>query len=174
MAEFLRSYIYYAFHSLTKYDYMAIGWILFLAFLLLILAAIVKKRVLSYSLLLMGIALLFTGPIAVKAVMDRYLRAAEAHVENLKELKYTDSLIVEGVVKNSSELDFSRCDLALLIYKKSDNFLKKTAAILKPIAVRFDTLDEHIAKGETKPFRIIVDHFSAKDFNLTLQPRCYP
>ncbi len=174
MAEFLRSYLSYTLHSLTKYDYLAIGWILFLAFLLLILAAVVKRRTLSYTLLLFALALLFVGPPVVKGVMDRYLRAADLHLTQTKVLRYSRSLVVEGEVKNVGRLDFSRCDLALVIYRPSSNFLKETAAILKPIAVHIEPLDTPIATKESKPFRIIVDHFNTRDFNLTVQPRCYP
>ncbi len=174
MAEYLRSYIYYTFHSLTKYDYMAIGWILFLAFLLLILAAVIKKKGLSYLFLLTGVVLLFAGPVAVKSIMDSYLRKAEAAVESTKSLSYSNSIIIEGSLKNDSELDFSHCDLAVLIYRPADNFLKRTAAILKPIAVRIEHLDFPVTHNNSKPFRIIVDHFSTQEFNLTVQPRCYP
>ncbi|BBG64943.1 putative integral membrane protein [Hydrogenimonas sp.] len=174
MAEYLRSYIYYTLHSLTKYDYMAIGWALFLAFLLLVLAAIVRKRALSYLLLLTGVMLLFTGPIAAKVIMDGYLRAADAKVKETKILKYSSSLVIEGELKNSSRLDFSRCDLAVMIYRPSDNPLKRAAAILKPALVRIEHLDSPVLRGESKPFRILVDHFNMSDFNLSVQPRCYP
>ncbi len=174
MAEYLRSFIYYTFDSLTKYDYMAIGWILFLALLLLILAAIVKKRALSYLSLFMGVLLLFAGPAAVKSIMDSYLRKADIQVESTKRLNYSSSLIIEGKIKNDSELDFSRCDLAVSIYRPAYNFLDRAAAVLKPIAVKIERTDFPIARNETKPFRIIVDHFSTQEFNLTVQPRCYP
>ncbi len=174
MAEYLRSYIYYTFHSLTKYDYMAIGWILFLAFLLLILAAVTKKRALSYLSLLAGVLLLFAGPVAVKIIMDGYLRRAAVHVESVKRLNYSDSLIIEGRIENGSRLDFSRCDLAVSVYRPSSNFLERTAAVLKPVTVRIEHLDSPLERSGTKTFRIIVDHFTTQEFNLTVQPRCYP
>ncbi|WP_457593382.1 DUF2393 family protein [Hydrogenimonas sp.] len=174
MAEYLRSYLFYSLHSLTKYDYMAIGWILFLSLLFLVLAAVVKRRTLSYMLLFLGIFLLFVGPVAVKSILDRYLRAAEAQAEQTKLLTYSQSLLIEGSIKNSGDLDFDHCDLALLIYRPESNFLKRVAAQLKPITVRIEPLDFRLAKGESKPFRIIVDHFNTHDFNLSLQPRCYP
>ncbi|WP_456403128.1 DUF2393 family protein [Hydrogenimonas sp.] len=174
MAEFLRSYLSYTFQSLTKYDYMAIGWILFLAFLLLILAAVVKRRTLSYTLLLFGLLLLFLGPPVVKGVMDRYLRAAEVRLTQTKVLQYSRSLVVEGEIRNGGKLDFTHCDLALVIYRPSSNLLKEAAAYLKPLAVRIVPLEIPIDAKESKPFRIIVDHFSTHDFNLTVQPRCYP
>jgi len=174
MAEYLRSYIYYSFDSLTKYDYMAIGWILFLALLLLILAAVVKKRVLSYLSLLAGLLLLFAGPPTVKSVLDGYLREADIEVERVKRLNYSSSLIIEGEIKNVSELDFSHCDLAVSIYRPASNVLDHAAAVLKPITVKIERMDSPIARSETKPFRIIVDHFSTQEFNLTVQPRCYP
>ncbi len=174
MAEYLRSYIFYTFQSLTKYDYMAIGWILFLALLLLILAAIVKRRTLSYFLLFVAVSLLFVGPVVVKGIMDRYLRVAKVDISKIKPLTYSRSLLIEGSITNSGRIDFKRCDLALIIYKQESNILKSVAARLKPMRVEIDSLDFPLPSGESKPFRIIVDHFNAHDFNLSLQPRCYP
>ncbi len=174
MAELFRNYIYYTFDSLTKYDFMAIGWILFLSLLLFVLAALIKRKAISYTLLAFGLISIFIGLPAVKYIMDGYLRASKVHVLDKKLLRYSKSLVVKGTVENRSRLDFRRCDLALLIYRKYDNPLKQTAAFLKPIAVRIKHIDTPIKKDETKHFQIIVDHFTTRDFNLNVLSRCYP
>jgi len=131
MAEFLRSYIIYAFHSLTKYDAFAIGWVIFLAILLLVLAAFIKKHSLQYVILLLSILLLFLGPVGAKLVLDNYLRKADITITKAKPLKYTDSIIITGTITNESRLPFKKCDIALLFVKPANNTLKKIANTLK-------------------------------------------
>ncbi|WP_353661811.1 DUF2393 family protein [Hydrogenimonas sp. SS33] len=174
MAELLRYYLTYTFHSMTKYDYMAIGWILFLALLVMFLGAFVKRRGLSYFLLFLGLVLLFAGPPLIKVTMDAYIRAAAVHVTKVKSLRFSDTLIVEGDVTNRGRIDYSSCDLLLLVYRP-DTPLKSWAAWLKPKMVRVTPLDTPLPIATTKPFQLIVDHFNTeKDFNVSVIARCYP
>ncbi|WP_456381725.1 DUF2393 family protein [Hydrogenimonas sp.] len=174
MTEILRHYLHYSFHSLTKYDYMAIGWILFLAFLLIVLALLIRKRILAYFLLFLGLFLLFAGPPAIKFVMDGYLRAVKLEIEKIKPLRYSRALIVEGTLQNRGKIDYSSCDLVLSVYRP-DTFMKRAAAFFKPSKVKIVHYGRSLERKESKPFRIIVDHFNNRsDFNVTVQARCYP
>ncbi len=174
MAEILRHYLHYTLHSLTKYDYMALGWILFLGFLLVVLALFIKKRAFSYFLLFLGLFLLFFGPPAIKYALDRYIRATDITVTKVKPLNYSRSLIVEGTLTNSGKIDYSTCDFVVSVYR-SRGPLKEMAAFLKPLKVHIEHYDLPLERGVSKPFRIIVDHFSSeKDFNISVQARCYP
>jgi hypothetical protein len=171
MTEILKHYLHYSFHSLTKYDYMAIGWILFLGFLLIVLALFLKKRALSYSLLFIGLFLLFFGAPVIKYAMDRYMRPAEIAVTKVKPLRYSHSLIVEGSVHNIGKIDYSACDLILSIYRPR-TALKELAALLRPMRVQIDHLSTPLERDASKPFRIIVDHFNnGIDFNVSVQAR---
>ena len=174
MAEFLRSYIFYTFNSLTKYDAAAIGWVIFLAILLLVLAAFIKKHSLQYIILFLAILLLFLGPFGTKVVLDNYLRNSDITLIKAKPLKYTDSVIVTGEITNSSRLPFQKCDIALLFIKPADNAFKKIANTLKAKKSFIWEMNSTLEKKETKQFKIIVDSFNMKEFNLTIQPRCYP
>ncbi len=174
MTELLRHYLLYSFHSLTKYDYMAIGWILFLAILLMVLGAFIKRRSLSYSLLFFGLFLLFFGPPVIKMAMDLYLRAATVTIEKVKPLNFSRSLIVEGTIENSGRIDFSSCDIVLSVYRPN-GLLKEWSAVLKPHRVDIEHFEMPLERGMAKPFKIIVDHFSNKDdFNVSVRARCYP
>jgi len=174
MAEFLRSYIFYIFSSLTKYDAVAIGWVVFLAILLLVLAAFVKKHNLQYIVLLLAILLLFLGPVGVKVVLDNYLRRADITLVKAKSLKYANSVIVAGTITNSSRLPFKKCDIALLFVKPADDEFRKVINMLKAKKSFIWEMDLALEKKETRQFNIIVDSFRMKEFNLTIQPRCYP
>jgi hypothetical protein len=173
MTELLKHYLFYSFHSLTKYDYMAIGWVLFLALLLLVLAAFVKRRALAYFLLFVGMTLLFFGPPAIKMAMDRFIRATDVTVTTLKPLRFSHSLLIEGEIADNGRIDYSACDMVVSIYR-SDTPLKEWGAYLKPRRVVVERLEGPLQRGTTKPFRLIVDHFNETDFNATVIARCYP
>lgn len=174
MAEFLRSYIFYILNSLTKYDAVAVGWVIFLAILLLILAAFVKKHSLQYIILFLAILLLFLGPVGTKVVLDNYLRKANITLIKAKSLKYANSVIVAGTITNNSRMPFQKCDIALLFVKPADNAFKKITNMLKAKKSFIWEMNSTLEKKETKQFKIIVDSFKMKEFNLTIQPRCYP
>ncbi len=176
MAEFLRSYLFYVFNSLTKYDVVAIGWVIFLAILLLILAAFLKRQGLQYLVLFLSILLLFFGPVGTKVVLDNFLRNANIVISKVKPLKYSNSTIVAGTITNNSRIPFKNCQIALLFTKKNndDNIIKKVVNSLKPIHTFIWDMNSTLEKKESKQFKIIVDSFSREDFNLTIQPRCYP
>ena len=174
MGELLRYELLYSIHSLTKYDIMAIGWVVFLAFLLMFLGAFLRRRALSYFLLFLGLVLLFLGPPAIKMAMDSYIRNAEVEVQSVKKLRFSPALILSGEVTNRGKVDFSSCDLVLSVYRP-DSLLGSRAAIFKPLRVEIAHLKEPILRGETKPFRITVDPFTVgNDFNVTVRARCYP
>lgn len=174
MAEILRHYLHYTFHSLTKYDYMAVGWILFLGLLLIVLALFIKRKSFKYFLLFVGLFLLFFGPPLIKYAMDRYIRSADVLVTKIKPLNYTRSLIVEGNLSNSGRIDYSACDLVISLYRPR-GALKEMAAFLKPLKVHIEHFELPLERGASKPFKIIVDHVSnKKDINVSVQARCYP
>ncbi|WP_456451476.1 DUF2393 family protein [Hydrogenimonas sp.] len=174
MTDLLRHYLAYSFHSLTKYDYMAIGWVLFLALLFLVLALFVKRRGTGYFLLFLGITLLFFGPPAIKVAMDRFIRPAAVTLERTKPLKFSHALLLEGTLANTGKVDYTACDLIVTLYRPGTP-LGRWAGYLKPYRVAFERLDAPLMRGEAKPFRILVDDFQNRgDFNVTVIARCYP
>jgi hypothetical protein len=174
MADLLKHYLLYSFHSMTKYDYMAIGWVLFLSILFLILAAFVRRRGATYFLLFLGLVLLFFGPPMIKVALDNFIRAAEVETTKVKPLKYSRSLLLEGNLTNRGRIDFSSCDLVVSLYRPNTP-LKEWAAYLKPFRVAVVAIEAPLTRGETKPFRVLVDDFRVEgDFNATLFARCYP
>jgi hypothetical protein len=174
MAELFRHYLYYTFHSLGKYDYMAIGWVLFLSLLLMLLGAFVRRRSLSFTLLFIGLFLFFVGPPTIKAVMDRYLRAADVTVTSVKVLSYSHAAAIEGTLKNRGKIDFSRCDLVLIFHAPAHDALSSLKAYLKPYEIRIETLQFPLVVGEEKPFSLLLDGYDRQPFELTPIARCYP
>ena len=174
MADLLRFYLDYTFHSLTKYDLMAIGWVVLLALLMLIMAIFIKRRSLSYFLFFLGFVLFFFGPPAIKIALDRIIRATEVTVTAVKPLKFSQTLLLEGNITDRGKIDFSDCDLLIVTYRP-DTPLKTWAAWFKPRHVYLRRLNQPLLRGETKDFRLLVDPFYDRgDFNVTVDARCYP
>ncbi|WP_456485922.1 DUF2393 family protein [Hydrogenimonas sp.] len=174
MSELLRHYFYYTFHSMSKYDYMAIGWILFLSLLLILLGIFVRKRSISFSLLFIGLALFFAGPPIIKFFLDNYLRSAEVSITSAKTLSYSHAAAVEGIIKNSGKLDFSHCDLVLIFHAPAHNGLSAVKSFMNPYAVHIEKLGFHLPKGEKRSFSILIDGYDKTPFKLTSLARCYP
>ena len=174
MTELLRHYLFYTFHSFTKYDYMAIGWILFLALLLLILGALVKRKSVAYFLLFMGLVMLFLGPPLIKTGLDLFIRPASVDIGKVKALRFSHTLVIEGNVTNRGKIDYSSCDLVVSIYRPAEGW-KAWRTLLDPIKIGIERLDTPLGRGAAKPFRILVDHFNnGNDFNVSVRARCYP
>ena len=174
MSELLRHYFYYTFHSLTKYDFMAVGWLFFLSILLMLLSAFIKKKTVAYFLLLLGLLSIFIGIPGVKYLLDNYIRATEISISSAKVLKFTPTVIIEGSLKNIGKIPYSKCDLIFMFYKRSDTPLLKLKSLLHPKKIYFHTLKGPISPHESKPFVVTVDNFHMKDFELENFARCYP
>ena len=174
MTDLLRHYLFYTFHSFTKYDYMAIGWILFLAILLLILSIFVKRKSFSYFLLFLGLILLFVGPPLIKTALDGFIRQASIDVGRSKALRFSHSLIIEGNITNRGKIDYSSCDLIVSLYRPNTVW-KEWRALIDPEKIHIEHFKTSLERGVTKPFKIIVDDFSNRnDFNVSVRARCYP
>jgi hypothetical protein len=176
MKELFQNYLYHAFHAMTKFDYMALGWVLFLSLLTIVLAAFIRHRGLSHFLLFLGFTLFFMGPPALKVTLDRYIRAADVNVTEYKALHYTHALLVKGTITNRGKVDYSHCDLVVVVRHIEHNPIKAYIAKIKPSFVAIKNWDGPLPVGDTQPFRILADGFNDKngDFNLTIIPRCYP
>ena len=174
MAELLRYYLYYTFHSLTKYDFMAVGWLFFLSILLMLLGAFIKKRGIAYTFLFFGLLILFVGIPGIKYLLDQYIRASEVTLSKTKVLKFTPTAIIEGSLKNVGKIPYSKCDIVFVFQRPANNPLLQLKSLFHPQKIYFFTLQGPIAPGEAKPFEATVDDFHIKTFNLRTYARCYP
>ena len=161
---------------LQIYDYLAFGWLFLLCFFffILVLVLIRKKPFLALFVLILDAMLLVVSPFAIKWYLDAKFRSNEAHTTLVKQLQFSDMLIVEGSVKNTSKIDFTTCLTHINVLKLGDNPYKNILLSLKPIRNQSILLQTPPAYGQETPFRVIFEPFvHGDDFNVTVNAECY-
>ena len=159
--------------GLISYDYILFGSIFALFILFIILAIVLRKKVvLSIFLILFSFTFVTLGSILGYIKMHEYLFKNSTKLVSQKRLSFTPAVVVNGTITNESKFDFSSCKITATAYKSSKNIIKKYIYPLKPLKKR-SILQENINKGETQEFKIIVEPFTySKDYNISIKASC--
>lgn len=176
MIENLRNIVKFYITHLSGVDFLSFGWLLvFFLFLLFLGIFVAKKRPLFAVLLIFAdIGLLIWGGFYIKNFLDKKIRTNEVSLTKIQNLNFTDALILEGHLKNTSNKDFSICKIEINVIKTSDNSLDKIKNSFKPLAKRTIILKELIKVNEQIKFNTTFDGFKFKgDFNITSDGDCY-
>jgi len=158
------------------YDYVGYAWLVLVFFTSLILTIFLTKKstFLSIFMLFTSLALLFAGPFVLKHYLDKFLRAHSTKTTSVKRLNFTNALIVNGEITNTSKHSFSTCSVDISILKNSTNHIKNILNRLKPIREMTISIDKPIGIGETKEFRVVFDRYTYKqDVNVSVNSSCY-
>lgn len=160
-------------HGLIMYDYILFGGVFFLFFLFIILAIVLRKKTgLSIFMILLSFLILSLGPTIGYSQMHQYLFKNSVSTISQNRLEFTPAIVVRGVLKNESELDFKSCEITASAFKTSKNGLKNFVYSLKTLK-KASILEEYVAKGDTRAFKIIIEPFTyAKDYNISLKASC--
>lgn len=176
MTSSLKTSIQTYISHMQTYDYLAFGWLFLLFFLFFILALILirRKPFLSLFILLVDISVVGVSPFAIKWYLDDKLRGNESQTTLVKQLQFSDTLIVEGSVKNISDIDFTTCLTHVKVIKPDNNKYKSFLLALKPIRNQSILLEMPPARGQETPFRVLFEPFRyGGDFNVTVNAECY-
>ena len=163
-------------NTFTIYDYLSYGWLIATFFTILMLATLIakKKPTLSIFLVLFSFMILIAGPIGVKIFLDNTIRKSVIKTIDIKQLNFSDSLIIKGELQNISKIDFQKCTIKASVIKYSNNLLKDTLNNLKPLRDKSITIDKQIKRDDFLPFKIVINNFKyKKDFNVTLSANCF-
>jgi len=160
-------------HTLSMYDYILFGSAVFLFFLFIILALLLRNRfALAISLVLLGFATLLLGPTLGYIALHHYLYKNEVELLSQKRLHFTQAVVVKGTLTNKSRFDFKECKVTATAYKVTSNQYKNYVYRLKPLK-KMSILLEDIPKGQTRKFKILVEPFTyKKDYNISLGADC--
>ncbi len=160
-------------NNLILYDYILFGAIFVLFILLLVLTILLRhKTFLAVFLLLFAFCLLFIGPVVGYIQMHQFLFKNTTQLMSQKKLNFTQAVVVKGVLSNESKFDFKSCKITASAYKVSGNPVKDLIFPLNPFK-KMSILEEDIAQGETRNFKIIVEPFTySKDYNISIKARC--
>ena len=159
------------------YDYLAFGWLIFTFLVLIILASLIAKRsaVASLLLIIFALILLVVSPFFIKMKLGETIRPTTTEVTMVKKLTFSDSLIVEGTLYNTSQKDFTICLVQASIFKQIDTQgLKAFINKLKPIANQSIFVKENLPKEGSLDFQSVFEDFRYNgDVNATLKAECY-
>ncbi len=177
MAEsFKISFITYLNH-LGLYDYLGLFWYGFTFLVLIVLAIFIAKRSSVFALLVIILALLFCiiAPFVLKYKLNTYLRPTIVEVQLIKKLSFSDTLIIEAIIRNASEKSFSRCLIQSFIYKKNqETGLKSTLLRLKPFANQSILSESIIAPGADFEFKTTLEGFAYDgEVDADIKAECY-
>ncbi len=155
------------------YDYILFGAVLTLFLLFIILSIVLRKRLgLSIFILLLSFVILFAGPTIGYKEMHKYLFKNSVTIISQKRLLFTPAIVVKGSLKNESKFNFKRCVITAHVHKVSKNVLKNYIYKFKNFK-NMSIVEDNIAKGDVRLFKIIVEPFTYKrDYNLSIKASC--
>ena len=160
-------------NGLITYDYILFASVFGLFLLFLILAIILRKKlVLSIFLFLLSFIILFVGPTVGYKEMYKYLFKNSVTLTSQKRLTFTPAIVIKGSLKNESNFDFYRCKVTASVHKVSKNSFKNYIYGFKTLK-KMSIIEDNIAKGNTRIFKLIIEPFTYKrDYNISLKASC--
>ena len=160
-------------HGLILYDYILFGLSFFLFLLFIILALLLRKKLLTgLFFVFLGFATLVLGPTLGYIQMHKYLFKNSVKMISQKRLHFVQAVVVKGSITNASKFDFGACKISAEVYKVSKNRYKNYLFRLKPFQ-KMSILEKDLPKGQTKEFRIIIEPFTyKKEYNISLEASC--
>lgn len=157
-------------------DYGTYIWFIFLAFLFLILSIILfqKYTIMGFFIFLLSLLIFFIGPFAIKWYLDGTTRKNETTINLIKQLQFSNTLILQGSIHNLSKKDFSTCKINFGFFRNSKNKYKQFFSELFPAQKRFFMVTQPIVKNESVDFRVVLENFRLhEDVNISTKSECY-
>ena len=177
MAESIKISFLTYFKYLGLYDYLGLVWFSLTFLALIVLAIFVAKRSSSLSLLLIIFALLFfiLAPFALKYKLNALLRPHTIELQSVKKLTFSNSVIVEASLLNTSNVPFRVCLFQTNIIKKSSaEGIRAFINTLKPLANQSILVEKIIPQGETLEFKTDFDDFIyTGEIDADIKAECY-
>ncbi len=175
MVEKIREAIITFFQSLTGYDYLGFFVTMVLFMMLLFLALYFRHRTkLSFLITLIGFVFFFGGPVAVHALVKATLFKHESQVKEVRQLHYSDTLLVKGELHYLGKHKARYCEVSVAVHKEGGNFFKALVYKMKPLQEGSTKVEKELEKGETTPFKVVIEPFNyGGDYNITIASGCF-
>ena len=159
--------------GLITYDYIFFSSVFALFILLVVLAIILRKKIiLAIFLLLFSFLVLTLGSRYGYIKIHENVFKNSTKLLSQKQLSFTPAVVVRGSISNESKVDFSTCKITASAYKVSSNIIKKYIYPLKPLR-KMSILQKNILKGQTQEFKIIIEPFHyTKEYNISIKASC--
>ena len=163
------------FDTIGTYDYIGFFLSIFLFLLFLIIYLLLRKHIKrSIFLAIIGFSFLFMGPVFSHKLVKNTLYNSEANITTVKQLHYSDTLLIKGVLHYKGIKDASHCLVSADIYKKGKNMVKDFVYNLKAYRKGSHKLDATFSTGTNKNYKIVIEPFAYKgDYNISISSGCY-
>jgi hypothetical protein len=160
--------------QLILHDYLLFGGSILLFILFLILAVLLRDRLAPALLCVFAaFAILVLGPTLGYVKLHEHLYKHEIEVTEVKKLVFTDALLVQGSLTNTSSRPFSRCRISAEIYKVAHHSLLDLYYPLDPLQTG-SAEKEDIPQNGRVTFKIFVEPFSyTSDYNVSIGAKCH-
>jgi hypothetical protein len=160
--------------SLILYDYILFGAMALLFILFLILAILLRRRVMfSVLSILFAFIFLLLGPILGYPIMHNLLYKNDVIMTQVKKLEFTNALLITGDIINRSKMDFLTCKIKAQAYKVTGKSIPDMIYPYKPFKKGMVKLDTLIKPGESQPFKLFIEPFNyTKDYNISIGAQC--
>jgi len=159
--------------GLISYDYILFGSSVALFILFIILAILLRRKVVvALFFVLLAFASFLLGPTLGYLEMHKFLFKNNTELISQKKLHFSKAVVVKGKLTNESNFDFTSCKITANAFKVTANKYKNYIYKLKPFK-KMSIVEKDIKKGETREFKIIVEPFTYKrDYNISLGASC--
>ena len=160
--------------SLHTFDYIlfAISGALFL--LILLLAIILRKKIgLSLILVLISFIIIIAGPIVGYQYIHATLYKTELSELIIKRLEFTEALVIKGKVKNLGKQTYHRCNISAKAYKGATNILEEYVNPLKPFQKVSIVKEVNMDVNDSIDFKVMLEPFTySNEYNISLKVNC--
>ena len=159
--------------SLIQYDYILFGSIVFLFFLLIVIALVLRKKSgLSVSIVVIAFIFLIVSPFVGYTQLHNHLFKHQLTLSSQNKLQFTNAVVVFGKLKNLSSRDFESCEITAHVNRHTSNKLKNYIYTFKPI-MKISIIEEDVVIDNEIDFKMIIEPFTySKDYNITLKADC--
>ncbi len=160
--------------SLILYDYILFGAVAALFILFLLLAVLIRRRAgLSVFMVLLAFIILLLGPTLGYTKLHDYLFKNEITLTDVRKLEFTDALMLQGTLLNTSKFPFTLCRVTAGTYKVSGNALMDMLLPLNPFRKVSLDIDTPLEPGQSEPFKLFIERFHyQKEYNITIGADC--
>ncbi|MFA6188502.1 MAG: DUF2393 family protein [Sulfuricurvum sp.] len=161
-------------HTLNLYDYFLFGGIIFFFLFLLILSIILRhKRTLAISMVLLAFITLITAPIGGYIALHALLYKHTIKLITVKDLEFTEALLIKGDLNNTSQKTFQECNLYIGVSKFSSIKPLNKLYTFIPFRKQTITIAGPIAPKSSETFKLLIQPFHyTKRHNVTILGQC--
>ncbi len=161
-------------HTLSLYDYLLFGGILFFFLLFLILAVLLHQRLkIAITLIFMAFLVITAGPFGGYMLLHKILYNHTITLTTVQDLEFTEALLIRGDLNNTSNQTFKECTITFGISKTSSIKQLDKLYPYAPFRTQKIILKGALKPKESRSFKLLVEPFSyPKKFGVTARGQC--